>query len=42
MVWSRKPGTYKIWYPGARVTVGPRLTNRENGKRQKKLKRVTA
>ena len=36
MVWARKPRTYKIWYPGARLTVRLRLASRENEKLQKK------
>ena len=33
---ARKPRTYKIWYPGARLTVRLRLASRENDKLQKK------
>jgi hypothetical protein len=36
MVWARKPRTYQIWYPGARLTVRLRLASRENDKLQKK------
>ena len=40
MVWARKPRTYKIWYPGARLTVRLRLASRENDKLQKKAPNV--